>query len=311
MIKKVLGILFLTSAAFGANEYKQPNPAIFYNTVKLPQLSTSGIVTNASSGQLGSVNPVPVANGGTNSSKALVNSRVIVSSGGTIGEGAVTTTTLGFLDATSSIQTQLNGKQSTLTLPLSVANGGTNSGTALVNNRFIISSGGTIGEGFAIPLQINKGGTNTTNSLSNNRVIVSSGGTIGELSSNGSSGQVLTSTGASSLPTWQAGTATVGTSGTSEHVNRARILGDGSCTITSQSGSWLSSPVHNGTGDCTFTIAGGEYTAAPACVCTGTAGTQNRICSMSAPTQTSLPHVFMWSGGADDEALDIICMGPH
>lgn len=114
--------------------------------------------------------------------------------------------------------------------------------------------------------------------------------------------------------TWATATSvpvTVGTAGTSEHVNRARILGDGSCTINSQSGSWLSSPVHNGAGDCTFTIAGGEYSAAPACVCTGTDGTQNRICSMAAPTQTSLPHVFMWSGGADDEALDIICMGPH
>lgn len=74
---------------------------------------------------------LPVANGGTGSNSALNGNRVMVSSGSTIIENAaltgsrvmvsgagglpatssVTTTTLGFLDATSSIQTQLNGKQ--------------------------------------------------------------------------------------------------------------------------------------------------------------------------------------------------------
>lgn len=54
---------------------------------------------------------LPVANGGTNSSTALSNSRVIVSTAGALVESSVTTTSLSYLDATSSIQTQLNAKQ--------------------------------------------------------------------------------------------------------------------------------------------------------------------------------------------------------
>jgi hypothetical protein len=57
---------------------------------------------------------LPIANGGTNSGSALSNNKVIVSSGGSIIESATTTTQLSFLDATSSIQTQLNAKQGSL-----------------------------------------------------------------------------------------------------------------------------------------------------------------------------------------------------
>lgn len=73
---------------------------------------------------------IDIARGGTNSSAALVNNRVMVSEGGAIVEAdaitidrvlisdanglpvhsSVTATTLGFLDATSSIQSQLNNK---------------------------------------------------------------------------------------------------------------------------------------------------------------------------------------------------------
>jgi len=55
-------------------------------------------------------NVVPVAKGGTNSSSALTNNKVIVSTAGAIVESAVTSTTLGYLDATSSVQTQLDAK---------------------------------------------------------------------------------------------------------------------------------------------------------------------------------------------------------
>lgn len=55
-------------------------------------------------------NVVPVAKGGTNSSTALGNNKVIVSTAGAIVESSVSTTTLGYLDATSSVQTQLDGK---------------------------------------------------------------------------------------------------------------------------------------------------------------------------------------------------------
>lgn len=56
---------------------------------------------------------LPVANGGTNSSTALSNDFVIISSGGSIVEdSSVTTTELGYLDGvTSALQTQIDGKQ--------------------------------------------------------------------------------------------------------------------------------------------------------------------------------------------------------
>ncbi len=50
-------------------------------------LSVAGIVTNTSGGVLGTVDKIPVANGGTNSSTALVNGRVMTSVGGAIVEG--------------------------------------------------------------------------------------------------------------------------------------------------------------------------------------------------------------------------------
>ena len=63
---------------------------------------------------------------------------------------STTSTELGYVSGvTSSIQTQLNGKQPTITV-LPIANGGTNSGVALSNNRVIQSSGGAIVEAAAI-----------------------------------------------------------------------------------------------------------------------------------------------------------------
>lgn len=53
---------------------------------------------------------LPIANGGTNSSTALTNDKVMISNLGAIVESATTTTQLGYLDATSSIQTQLDSK---------------------------------------------------------------------------------------------------------------------------------------------------------------------------------------------------------
>jgi hypothetical protein len=74
----------------------------------------------------------------TITSSDLTASRVLVSdSSGKVSATTVTTTTLGYLDATSSIQTQLNNKQSTLTNP--VTGTGTNNQIAAFN-----STGSTI-----------------------------------------------------------------------------------------------------------------------------------------------------------------------
>jgi hypothetical protein len=90
---------------------------------------TSAIQTQFS-GKENTITTLPVSKGGTNSSTALNNNRVVQSSGGAIVEAAaitaaralisdangipthstVTSTTLDFLDATSSVQTQINSK---------------------------------------------------------------------------------------------------------------------------------------------------------------------------------------------------------
>lgn len=100
-------------------------------------------------------NPLAIASGGTASSTTLNNNRVMVSSASKISEAAAitaarvlisdangipvaattTTTTLGYLDATSSVQTQINGKQATLTA-------GQLAGTATNDN----ASAGNVGE---------------------------------------------------------------------------------------------------------------------------------------------------------------------
>ncbi len=72
---------------------------------------------------------VPINRGGTNSTTALSNNRILISSGGAIIEGDTatypSTTEISYVKGvTSSIQTQLNAKQNTITV-LATANGGT------------------------------------------------------------------------------------------------------------------------------------------------------------------------------------------
>lgn len=192
-----------------------------------------------------------IAQGGTNTSHALYNNRMVVSSGGTIAE---------FAPGTSGQILQSNGinvipswvtnapAASNITGIIAVANGGTNTGATLSNNRFMVSSGGSIGEASPVAsssalisdanglptasvttstqigylstatsniqtqlngkeptittLPISKGGTNAGTALNNNRVIISSGGTMGEIASGGTIATVLTSQGPSSPPVW-------------------------------------------------------------------------------------------------------------
>jgi hypothetical protein len=113
---------------------------------------------------------LPVANGGTNSNTALNGNRVMISAGGAIVEqnaltgnralvsdatglpvvSAVTDTELASLTGIdSNVQDQLDGKEPTITI-LPIAKGGTNSGTALNNNRIIESNGGALVERAAL-----------------------------------------------------------------------------------------------------------------------------------------------------------------
>ncbi len=81
----------------------------------------------------------------------LTASRALVSSaGGRVEVAATTATQVGYLSTVSSnVQTQLDAKEPTITT-LTVAKGGTNSGTALSNNRVMTSQSGAIKEASAI-----------------------------------------------------------------------------------------------------------------------------------------------------------------
>lgn len=133
----------------------QPNAGTTYTAarvVSLPPGDTAHELTSATSSQTltnktisGASNTLsnvsltsavtgvlPVANGGTNSSTALVSGRAMISTAGAIVESSVTSTEVGYLSGvTSAIQTQLNGKQATLGFtPENVANKNQPSGYA-------------------------------------------------------------------------------------------------------------------------------------------------------------------------------------
>lgn len=138
-------------------------------TTTLGYLDATSSIQTQLNGKEATITNLPINKGGTNSTTALNNNRVMQSSGGAIIEASaitaarvlisdangipthssVTSTTLGYLDATSSIQTQLNAKEGTIT-NLPINKGGTNSTTALNNNRIMQSSGGAIVEASAI-----------------------------------------------------------------------------------------------------------------------------------------------------------------
>jgi hypothetical protein len=101
----------------------------------------------------------------------------------------------------------------------------------------------------------------------------------------------------------------------SERVERAFIDNTGSgCTVSSQSGAWLSSCTRNGTGDITITIANSIFSATPACICTINQDAAPRVCTIKG-TPSSTSYQFQTHGGggtfttAGDMDFNVICMG--
>lgn len=79
-----------------------------------------------------------------------MNMALVSDASGKVTASAVTATEQGYLSGvTSALQTQLNAKEPTITV-LSVAKGGTNSGTTLNNNRIMKSAGDAVVEASAI-----------------------------------------------------------------------------------------------------------------------------------------------------------------
>lgn len=107
----------------------------------------------------------------------------------------------------------------------------------------------------------------------------------------------------------------VSTSSTGERVERAlvNITGASACSITSQSGSWLSSCAASGS-QATLTIAGGIFSAAPTCVCTGLGAVANAICRYNGTigSATSIGiGLFNTSNVAQNDQFTLICQGPR
>jgi len=142
----------LLKRASGTGVCKATSGVASFATIVNADVSASAAIAR-SKFATGNTNRLVVNDGSTGAmtdASAITASRVLISdANGIPTHSTVTSTTLGYLDATSSIQTQLNGKEASITT-LSVAKGGTNSGTALNNNRVMKSSGDAIVEAAAI-----------------------------------------------------------------------------------------------------------------------------------------------------------------
>ena len=84
------------------------------------------------------------------------------------------------------------------------------------------------------------------------------------------------------------------------------------CTITNQTGSWVSSVTRSGTGTYTVNIAAGIFSTRPSCFVTGQVGGAARTCNNNgANTTTTVPIACFSNSGANiDMAFQVLCMGP-
>ena len=107
------------------------------------------------------------------------------------------------------------------------------------------------------------------------------------------------------------GSVTSNTSG-QERIERATIANNGTCSVSSQSGSWISSVSHPATGQCTLNFASGAFSSAPTCIIstdvTGTAyfAALNTVPTISGVTGRTFNNAF----SSVDNAFYIICQGP-
>lgn len=107
------------------------------------------------------------------------------------------------------------------------------------------------------------------------------------------------------------GSVTSGSTG-AERIERAFVgptCSASPCTITSQSGSWLTSVTRNSTGNYSMNFAPGIFSAPPVCSCMG----DNLHCIPSATTVSSMDFIFFNSGHvvSDTGTMHLICMGPR
>ncbi len=89
-------------------------------------------------------------------------------------------------------------------------------------------------------------------------------------------------------------------------------------TVTQQTGSWVTSAIHNNTGDYTINIASGAFSAAPVCTATIQAansalnGGMTKIATDTGPSTGAVRVTTAnTSGSLIDIAVGIVCVGPR
>lgn len=97
-------------------------------------------------------------------------------------------------------------------------------------------------------------------------------------------------------------------------VESASIANGGSCSIGTQSGSWVASVSHPTGGECALTIASGIFAATPVCVANANSGTTSGVYCETAngepSSKTSVTVLCNISPStASDQNFNIICMG--
>jgi len=101
-----------------------------------------------------------------------------------------------------------------------------------------------------------------------------------------------------------------------ERVERASVdtvCSSSPCTISSQSGSWITSITRSGAGRYAINIASGIFSGTPSCQWRNKSGGSGRLYEFGSCTSATLcSPAFDNSGGAAADAdMDIICMGPR
>jgi hypothetical protein len=106
------------------------------------------------------------------------------------------------------------------------------------------------------------------------------------------------------------GTVTSNTLG-QERIERARITNGGSCAVSSQSGTWISSISRPGSGQCTLTIAAGIFSGSPECQCSAGNTSFSCVPDLSTTSATNVAIITRNSGTLADTDISISCVGPR
>jgi hypothetical protein len=110
------------------------------------------------------------------------------------------------------------------------------------------------------------------------------------------------------------GDSSVISSGT-ERIERAFITNNGSASIQSQSGNWLSSVNRTDTGSVVLNFANGTFSAKPSCTCSAKGNGNVLPCSGQNDSNWLTSSQFIALVGSAGTAIDadfsVICMGPR